>query len=175
MSGWVTIWDVAAEPFRWGNAGEGLGALALLALGGSAGGALRGRSRASAAVVLGISCALAGGLLWSSLEHHESHAACVAASQHGEGRVLEGEVRDLHPLSSYWQRPPVETFTLAGEVVRLPLLVNGCGYHRTTLEGGIVRDGLRLRLHQWNGQILKVEADRDAVLVPGDTAAQARR
>jgi len=175
VSGWVTIWEVAAEPFRWGDAGEGLGALALLTLGGAAGGALRGRHRASAALVLGVSCALAGALLWSSLEHQHSHDACVAASRHAEGRVLEGEVHDLHPLTSYWQRPAAETFTLAGEVVRLPLVAHGCGYHRTTLEGGVLRNGLRLRLHEWSGQILKVELDRDAVLVPGDTAAQASR
>jgi hypothetical protein len=164
MSGWVTIWDVASEPFRWGNAGEGLGAVALLALGGAAGGALRASRRASAALVLGVSCALAAALVWTSLEHQRSHAACVAASLHGDGRVLEGEVSDYRPLTSYWQRPAAESFTLAGELVRLPLVAQGCGYHRTTLERGPLRDGLRVRLRSWNGQILRVEIDRDALL-----------
>jgi hypothetical protein len=175
VSGWVTIWDVAAEPFRWGNAGEGLGALAVIAIGAAVGGAVRGRTRRGAALALAASFAIAGAMLWSSLEHLRHHRACAEASRQEEGRILEGVVRDHRPLTSYWQRPAAEFFTLGGQRVRFPLLREGCGYHRTTLEGGPVREGLRLRLLEWNGEILRIDADRDALLGATQARAELRR
>ena len=115
MSGWVTIWDVAAEPFRWGNAGEGLGALSVVALGAAVFGALRGRSRGGAVAAVCSSLAVALAMVWGSLDHLRVHRMCADASRHEEGRVLEGVVHDYHPLTSYWQRPTDETFTVGGE------------------------------------------------------------
>jgi len=46
----------------------------------------------------------------------------------------------------------------------LPLVREGCGYHRTALEGSTLHDGMRVRLRAWKGQILRVEVDRDALL-----------
>ena len=164
MSGWVTLWDVTSEPFRWGNAGEGLWALSALAIGASGAVALRRRSVLAAALALVASAGGAGVVLWGSLEHQRHHAACVEASRMDEGRVLEGVVRDYRPLSSYWQHPAHETFTVGGESVQVPLVSDACGYHRTSLEGGGLHDGLRVRLRTWEGQILRVEVDRDALL-----------
>ncbi|GEJ59518.1 hypothetical protein [Anaeromyxobacter diazotrophicus] len=164
MSGWVTVWDVASEPVRWGSAGEGLWAASALFLGISWAVVLRRRSALAAALALAVSGCVAGGVVWGSLAHHRHHLACVQASLHDEGRVLEGVVRDYERLSSYWQRPAEERFTLAGEALRLPLISGACGYHRTTLEGGAFRNGLRVRLLTWRGQILRVTVDRDALL-----------
>jgi len=165
VSGWVTIYDVAAEPFRWGNAGEGLWALSSLFLGVSCARAtLRRRTVALAALALSLSVAVAGAVLWKSFAHHRSHLECVQASRQDAGQVLEGVVSDYRPLASYWQRPAEETFTLGGELVRLPLVREGCGYHRTALEGSTLHDGMRVRLRAWKGQILRVEVDRDALL-----------
>jgi hypothetical protein len=164
VSGWVTIFDVAAEPFRWGNAGEGLWALSSLSIGLSGAAALRRRSIVGAALSLSAALAAAGAVMWGSLEHRRHHSECVEASRQDAGRVVEGVVRDYRPLASYWQLPAEETFTVGGETVRFPLVREGCGYHRTTLEGGALHDGLRVRLHAWHGQILRVEVDRDALL-----------
>lgn len=164
MSGWVTIWDVAAEPFRWGSAGEGLWALSVLSVGLSGAAALRRRSVAAAAVSLSVAVVAAGVVVWGSFEHVRRHAACVGASRQDAGRVIEGVMREYRPLASYWQRPAEETFMIDGEVVRLPLVGEGCGYHQTSLEGSSLRDGMRVRLHSWEGQILRVEVDRDALL-----------
>jgi hypothetical protein len=79
-------------------------------------------------------------------------------------------VRDHRPLVSYWQRPAQETFTLDGEPVQLPLVREGCGYHLTSLEGSGVHDGVRMRIHAWRGQILRLEMDRDALLQAVGTA-----
>lgn len=175
MSGWVTIWDVAAEPFRWGNAGEGLGALSVVALGAAVFGALRGRSRGGAVAAVCSSLAVALAMVWGSLDHLRVHRMCADASRHEEGRVLEGVVHDYHPLTSYWQRPTDETFTVGGERIRFPLVADGCGYHRTTLEGGPIREGLRVRLWQWNGQIVRIDADRDALLGVSQARAELRQ
>lgn len=164
MSGWVTLWDVAAEPFRWGEAGEGLWVLSALAIGASGASALRRRSAVAAGAVVAVAVAVSGAVLWRSFQHQREHAACVLASRQDRGRVLEGVVRDHRPLTSYWQRPAQETFTLAGEPVRLPLVPDGCGYHLTSLEGSGLRDGLRVRVRAWQGQILRLEMDRDALL-----------
>lgn len=164
MSGWVTIWDVAAEPFRWGSAGEGLWALSVLSVGLSGAAALYRRSAAAAAAAVSVSVVAAGVVVWGSFEHVRRHDACVDASRHESGRIIEGVMREYRPLASYWQRPAEETFMIAGEVVRLPLVGEGCGYHQTSLEGGRLRDGMRVRLHSWEGQILRVEVDRDALL-----------
>jgi hypothetical protein len=169
VSGWVTIWDVAAEPFRWGNAGEGLWAASSLFLGiAFARATLRRRTIATAALSMFVSISVAGALVWKSLEHQRHHSECVEASRQQAGEVLEGIVRDYRPLESYWQWPAEETFTLGDETMRLPLVREGCGYHRTTLEGGTLRDGMRVRLLAWRGQILRVEVDRDAALGVAD-------
>jgi hypothetical protein len=168
VSGWVTVYDVAAEPFRWGGAGEGLWALSSVFMGVAASRALLRRSTIAAAAALTAALAVAGAVLWQSLEHRRSHLACVEASRHDAGRVLEGVVRDYRPLASHWDRPGHETFRVSGETVRLKVVSDGCGYHRTSLDGGPIREGMRVRLHAWEGQILRVELDRDAVLGVAD-------
>jgi hypothetical protein len=174
VNGWVTIWDVAAEPFRWGDAGEGLVALAAVAIGVAVGSALRGRSRSGATLAIVGSFGLAVAVLWSSLVHLSQHRVCANVSRREEGRVLEGVVRDLRPLTSYWQRPTDETFTVGGERIRFPLVADGCGYHRTTLEGGPIREGLRVRLWQWNGQIIRIDVSRESLLGAPQARAELR-
>jgi hypothetical protein len=139
--------------------------------GAAAGSALRGRRRRAAAVALLVSLLLAGAVLWSSFDNQARHDACVEASRRGDGDVVEGEIRDLRPLTSYWQRPAEETFTVGSRSVRLPLVTSGCGFHRTRLEGGPLRDGLKVRLLAWRGHILRVDVDRDHVLTAGHMTA----
>ena len=158
MISWSTAFDVASEPFRWGSAGEGLVALSILALGVAAALALRGRSRAAAGAALAIALGGVGAYVERTVRHRIEHGRCVDASLQGDGRVVEGEVRGYRPASAGWGSGDA-TLTVGGEPVRYPLLAGGCGYHQAA--GDLrLRDGDRVRLRLWKGQILKVEIVR---------------
>lgn len=157
MNGWVTIFDVASEPFRWGNAGEGLAALALVALGAAISIALRRRGARGATLVMSLACGLAAFFVARTLEHRREHLECVEASRSGTGHWVEGPVERFRPVVSIWQRPAWEELDVAGEHVRYPLIAQGCGYHRVVAEGGPIREGMQVRLLLWRDQILKVE------------------
>lgn len=158
MSGWVTVFDVASAPFHWGNAGEGLVAIAILALGVAVALALRVRSRVGAGAVLALALGGVGAYVERTVRHRVEHGRCVEASRQGEGRVVEGVVRDYRPPPPGWTYGDV-TFTVGTERVRYPVLAEGCGYHQAAGDLGL-RDGVRARLHVWNGQIVKVELAR---------------
>ncbi len=166
MTSWLTIFDVAAEPFRWGNAGEGLAALALVALGASASVALQRRRVRGGTAVLALAAGVAVFFAVRTLDHRREHAACLEAVRDGSARVLEGVVTDFHPLTSVWQRPALESFSVDGVTFRYPLLAQGCGFHRTEIEGGPIRDGMKVRLLEWHGQILRLEVDAGDLRLP---------
>ncbi len=166
MSGWLTIFDVTAEPFRWGNAGEGLAALAIVALGASASVALQRRRVRGGTTILAVAAGLAVFFAVRTLDHRREHGACVQAARSGAGRVVEGVVHDFRPLRSLWQRPWSESFTVDGLAVEYPLLAQGCGFHRTSVEGGPIRDGMRVRLVEWKGEILRLDVDASAIVPP---------
>lgn len=158
MNHWVTIFDVTSEPFRWGNAGEGLAAMALVALGISGAAALRRRRARGATGVLALAAGVAVFFAVRTLDHRREHEACIEAERSGGGSVLEGVVRDFRPAASPWRRPLSESFVIDGELVRYPIYARGCGFHRTTLRSPI-GEGMRVRLVLWKGQILKLEID----------------
>jgi len=164
--GWVTVFDVAAAPFRWGNAGEGLAALALVALGASASIAMQRRGLRGGTTLLAAAAGLAVFFAVRTLDHRREHTECVEAARRGEGRVIEGTIRDYRPLQSIWQRPWDESFAVDGETVRYSVLAQGCGFHRTTADRALFRNGMRVRLLQWKTEILKVEVDASEVEPP---------
>jgi hypothetical protein len=166
VTAWVTIFDEVLQPFRWGNAGEGLAAFALVALGASASMALHRRGARGGTAILAAAAGLAVFFAVRTLDHRRAHDACMEAARRGNGRVIEGVVEDFHPLRSVWQRPWYESFVVGGVTVRYPLLSQGCGFHRTMLEGGPIREGMRVRLREWKGEILKVEIDRASMEPP---------
>lgn len=166
MTQWVTIFDAAAQPFRWGNAGEGLAALALVALGASASMALRRRGIRGGTTILAVAAGLAVYFAVRTIDHRRRHQDCVEAARRGDGRVLEGVITDYRPLHSIWQRPPYESFLVAGVTVRYPLLAEGCGFHRSLVAAGQIHEGMRVRLLEWNGAILRFEVEPGALIVP---------
>jgi hypothetical protein len=89
----------------------------------------------------------------------------VEAARRGEGQILEGVVQDFQPVRSLWQRPSHETFVLSGSTIRYPLLSAGCGFHQTVAEGGPIREGMRVRLVEWKGKILRVEVEQGVLPV----------
>lgn len=166
MSGWLTIFDVTAEPFRWGNAGEGLAALAMLALGASGFLALRRRGARGATGVLAIAAGVAVFFAVRTLDHQHEHEACVEAARQGDGRVLEGPIERFQPVRSMWQRPWDESFTVAGVTLRYALFTGSCGFHQTVAEGGPLREGMHVRLLEWRGRILKLDLAEGEVAAP---------
>jgi hypothetical protein len=80
--------------------------------------------------------------------------------------LLEGEVEQFDPLSSVWERPWYESFVVDGVRVEYPLLAKGCGFHHTSLEGGPIRPGMRVRVTEWRGELLRVEVEPGAVRSP---------
>ncbi len=166
MTSWLTIFDVTTEPFRWGNAGEGLALLALVALGASASVALQRRHVRGGTAILAVAAGLAVFFAVRSLDHRHEHLACMSAARNGDGEWVEGTVHDYRPLRSVLQRPWSESFAVGDVTVTYPLLASGCGYHRTEVEGGPIREGMRVRLLDWNGQILRLEVDAAAMKVP---------
>jgi hypothetical protein len=160
LNEWHTLWSLGTTPFHGGNAGEGLLALAALAFGGAAFHGLRARSLGAARVALLVSLGIAGFFVSQIAQHLVDHEACVRAEQEGQVRVVEGVIQDFHPLRSVLQRPSYETFRVGGELVSLPLFTESCGYHRTVVEGGPFREGMKVRLHLWNGTILRVDVAR---------------
>jgi hypothetical protein len=150
MTGWVAIFDVAAVPFRWGNAGEGLVALALVAMGF---GVARGVRRRRLAIVA-FCAALGASALYvaETVRHRAEHAACADAARRGDGRVLEGVARDVRAA----QRWEGETFVVAGETVACPVVADRCGFARAAV-GSALHDGARVRVRVWDGQVVKLE------------------
>jgi hypothetical protein len=165
--GWVAIFDVTSQPFRWGNAGEGLAAFAVVALGAAASFALRRRGSRWGTAVLAVASGVAVYFAIKTVEHRREHAACIDAARRGEGRVVEGVVKEFRPVRSLWQRPSSESFVLDGTTIQYPLLSAGCGFHQTVAEGGPIREGMRVRLLEWKGKILRLEVEEGAVTVPG--------
>ena len=95
-----------------------------------------------------------------------SHDACVLALRSGEGRLLEGTVEHFEPLQSLWSARWSESFVVNGVRVSYPLLARGCGFHNTLIEGGPIRPGMRVRVTEWHGELLRVEVDSAAMKPP---------
>ena len=159
MNPWRTLWDGGAAPFHVGNAGEGLLALAAIAFGGAAYLALRGRSIAGARAAVLLAGGMAAFLVSRTVQHLADYEACARADLLGQGKVVEGEIRDFHPLTSLLQEPRLETFRVGDELVSMPLFAESCGYHRTRVEGGPFHEGMKVRLRIWQGTILRVEVE----------------
>jgi hypothetical protein len=164
VSAWQTVYDATTAPFQWGNAGEGLVALAILALGFASFFALR-RARAAWRVVA-LAVALSGSAAYvaETVRHRREHDRCVTAAERREGELIEGVVEDYRPLDSPWHRPATESFVVNGTRITYPLLSSGCGFHRTHLENSPIHDGVRVRLRYWQGQILRLEIERPDAL-----------
>jgi hypothetical protein len=159
--GWHTIWAVGSAPFYWGNAGEGLLALASMVFGGAAYLGIRRTSLLRARTALVVGASIAAFFVSRTVQHVVDHEACARAERDGSGRLVEGVIRDFHPLSSVLQQPAFETFRVGDERVSIPLFSEGCGYHRTVVEGGPFHEGMPVRLLLWNGRILRVETRRE--------------
>jgi hypothetical protein len=177
--GWHTVWSVGSDPFYWGNAGEGLLALAAVVFGGAAYLGVRRTSVLRARVALVVGAGLAAFFMSRTVQHVVDHDACTRASRDGSARVVEGVIRDFRPLTSVLQQPAYETFRVGDERISIPLFSDGCGYHRTVVEGGPFREGMPVRLLLWNGRILRVETRQDgqgqaARAVPTTAARLAR-
>jgi hypothetical protein len=150
MTAWVALFDVAHDPFRWGTAGEGLVALALVAMG--FGLARAARRRPVAVVTFCAALAASAFYVSETMRHRAEHAACAEAARRGDGRVIEGVARDVR-AAPRWAG---ETFVVGGETVACPVVAERCGFTRAAV-GDALREGARVRVRMWNGQVVKLE------------------
>jgi hypothetical protein len=150
MTAWISLFDVSHDPFRWGTAGEGLVALAFVAMGFGIARAMRRRRFAVAAFCAAL--AASGIYVAETVRHRAEHAACAEAARRGEGRVLEGVARDVR-AAPRWAG---ETFVVAGETVACPVVAERCGFGRAVV-GEALHDGARVRVRVWDGQVVKLE------------------
>jgi hypothetical protein len=149
--------DAATEPFRLGNAGEGLAALALVALGIAISLALRQRGARGATAVLALACGTAAFFAVRTLDHLGQHDTCVEAARHGEGELVEGTIERLRPSGSLWPWSASERLLVDGQEVRYPVLASGCGFSRKNAQAAGVREGAAVRVLVWHDQILRVD------------------
>jgi hypothetical protein len=99
----------------------------------------------------------AGAYVDRTVRHRRDHEGCVEAVVHSEGRLVEGVMRDYRPATTAWQSAH-GSFVVGDEKVTYPLLAEGCGFHQSAAEeGAVLREGARVRLRLWDGQIVKLE------------------
>ena len=81
----------------------------------------------------------------------------LAWARDGDFGVVEGEVRNFHPVPRGGKGP--ESFTVAG--VRFVYSASdGAGFNHVALDGGPMRPGQYVRISHRNGRILKIEVRR---------------
>lgn len=154
MPQWVTVYDVRQESaplgseIRGGLAGSLIGALLLFLV-------WKRRERAPKLLALAFLLGWAGLSAWNGVLITRAHRAAQAVLARGAVEVSEGVVTDLVPpppeggLESF--RVGDRTFLVAdGETKR-------AGLARTSMRGGPVRAGARLRISSAGKSILKVE------------------
>jgi hypothetical protein len=85
---------------------------------------------------------------------YSQHKALRNAVERGEYRTVEGVVKHFAPAREWgdW-----ESFNVGNDRYQYSDSYIVPGYHRTALKGGVMRDGLRVRIADVDGQIARLE------------------
>jgi hypothetical protein len=147
-----TVFEISWQTFPWpvlivGVTGFVLGAVVL---------AIRFSRGSRSGKIVGIALMIMG-LLWclnQVLDHHRLTRALATQ----QARVVEG------PVSNYEFRMHdghgFESFLVNGEGFHYSDFVPSGGYHQPASQGGMIREGLWVRLHYLGNTILRVEIAR---------------
>lgn len=73
----------------------------------------------------------------------------------GQARIVEGEITDYTPQA--WTGRPLESFRVGGERFSFDGFGATPAYHKRVRNGGPLREGMRVRLFEFRGNILRVE------------------
>ena len=87
----------------------------------------------------------------------KAYNATVGAYKRGEYEIVEGYVKDFHPMP-YWGHDQ-ESFTVSGISFAYSNYSDTFGYHKAKSHGGVIRgDGQHLRIgytaYSWRGNVI---------------------
>ena len=102
------------------------------------------------ALLLGAALAL----WWGGAAWRESRRAAASNALHGRAQVVEGPIVNLVP-GKFHVRP--ESFKVGSTAFRYWAYGSGWGFHRTMELGGPLREGLNVRIHYVDSDILRLE------------------
>jgi hypothetical protein len=86
-----------------------------------------------------------------------SYRANVSALQSGAVTVVAGEVHDFSPKMSEARGTPPERFCVQRQCFEYSGFGPSYAFGQTRIQGGPIRDGLRVRVTSLNGKILRLE------------------
>lgn len=113
--------------------------------------------------VLALLMVLIGAQIASYVEERKEF---VRALDEGRVRILEGEIADYTHQS--WTGRPLESFRVGPERFSFDGFGATPAFHRRARDGGSLKDGLRVKLFEYRGNILRVE------VAPSDTGTRER-
>ena len=147
-----TVFEISWQTFPWPVLIVGVTALAL----GAVVLALRFSRGSRSWRVVGIALMIMG-LFWSLKQVLDHHRLTQALATH-QTQVVEG------PVSNYEFRMHdghgFESFFVNGAGFHYSDFVPSGGYHQPASQGGVLREGLQVRLHYLGNTILRVEIAR---------------
>lgn len=99
--------------------------------------------------------------LWTVLDtgrELRDYYRCQRALRNGEARVVEGVVENFVPMP--YGGHALEHFTVRGVPFAYSDFVATCGFRNTSTHGGPIRQGIAVRIHYLDGDILSLEIMR---------------
>lgn len=75
----------------------------------------------------------------------------------GKVGIVEGRVENFIPMYTFSKKS--ESFTVSNKYFQYNRNVLGNGYRKVYGEGGYIREGLQVRIHYFEGKILKLEIE----------------
>ena len=128
----------------------------------------RGRWRVAVYLLAVVVTLLLTGLQFRS--YAQEKAEFVRALDDKRARVVEGEITDYTPQA--WTGKPLEKFQVGADQFSFDGFGASSAYHVRARSGGRLRNGMRVRLLEFRGNILRVEVlsvDSAAVSKDGDS------
>ena len=95
--------------------------------------------------------------IWALFGGHSQYKALRDALERGEYRVVEGVVDRFAPATEWGA---AESFVVGDHRYEYSDAVVIRGYHRTAARGGVIRNGLHVRIADVDGEIAKLEVQR---------------
>lgn len=87
--------------------------------------------------------------------YHREKAELVEALETNRSRVLTGQITEYRRQA--WSGKPMERFRLGEDRFSFDGFGTSPAYHRRAASGGKLRDGLRVRLWEFQGNIVRIE------------------
>jgi len=158
---YITLFDASAQAFRnWGFVAFGLIFVAIGAVLVFAPGLIAVIMRRRVGPVFGWFFFLFA-IVWTTGAGISVLGGDNAASGHAKRRecaTVEGKVENFHPMPA--EGHDLESFDVAGQHFEYSDFIVSAGFNNTASHGGPIREGLRVRICEREGEILILEVAR---------------